>query len=214
MGGRECFPPPKGVGDAHRIKTCPNLIFRPSYGPKNERLRSDTGLHRRWRTSSSLPARARRIWRRRRRQPSVLVRLRYVGLEGGLYALALCPFGHITNAGLAANYVRLCATVFSFTINAHKQASCELVRICILTIVALASLIKRIEPARCLVLTSKNSMCNCNVVYVIYVCGYSNDDFFGSFFLFLLLLRPKMSPELQTQKPLALLTGFPNTLQT
>ena len=150
----------------------------------------------------------------RRRQPSVLVRLRYVGLEGGLYALALCPFGHITNAGLAANYVRLCATVFSFTINAHKQASCELVRICILTIVALASLIKRIEPARCLVLTSKNSMCNCNVVYVIYVCGYSNDDFFGSFFLFLLLLRPKMSPELQTQKPLALLTGFPNTLQT
>ena len=120
----------------------------------------------------------------RRRQPSVLVRLRYVGLEGGLYALALCPFGHITNAGLAANYVRLCATVFSFTINAHKQASCELVRICILTIVALASLIKRIEPARCLVLTSKNSMCNCNLVYVIYVCGYSNDDFFGSFWFF------------------------------
>ena len=38
--------------------------------------------------------------------------------------------------------------------------------------------------------------------------------FFGSFFLFLLLLRPKMSPELQTQKPLALLAGFPNTLQT
>ena len=25
-------------------------------------------------------------------------------LEGGLYALALCPFGHITNAGLATNY--------------------------------------------------------------------------------------------------------------
>ena len=83
----------------------------------------------------------------RRRQPSVLVRLRYVGLEGGLYALALCPFGHITNAGLAANYVRLCATVFSFTINAHKQASCELVRIRILlTIVALASHVERIEP--------------------------------------------------------------------
>ena len=98
--------------------------------------------------------------------------------------MALCPFGHITNAGLAANYVRLCATVFSFTINAHKQASCELVRICILTIVALASLIKRIEPARCLLLTSKNSMCNCNVVYVIYVCGYSNDDFFWFFFSF------------------------------
>ena len=49
----------------------------------------------------------------------------------------------------------------------------------------------------------------------MYVVTYSNDDFFGSFFLFLLLLlRPKMSPELQTQKPLALLTGFPNTLQT
>ena len=63
-----------------------------------------------------------------------------------------------------------------------------------------------------MLLTSKNSMCNCNVVYVIYVCGYSHDDFF--LVLFLLLLRPKMSPELQTQKPLALLTGFPNTLQT
>ena len=25
-------------------------------------------------------------------------------LEGGLYALALCPFGHITNAGLATNH--------------------------------------------------------------------------------------------------------------
>ena len=86
----------------------------------------------------------------RRRQPSVLVRLRYVGLEGGLYALALCPFGHITNAGLAANYVRLCATVFSFTINAHKQASCELVRIRILlTIVALASHVERKYRACC-----------------------------------------------------------------
>ena len=83
----------------------------------------------------------------RRRQPSVLVPLRYVGLEGGLYALALCPFGHITNAGLAANYVRLCATVFSFTINAREQASRELVRICILTIVALAGHIERIDPA-------------------------------------------------------------------
>ena len=119
----------------------------------------------------------------RRRQPSVLVRLRYVGLEGGLYALALCPFGHITNAGLAANYVRLCATVFSFTINAHKQASCELVRICILTIVA-SSEPHRAYIACCLLLTSKNSMCNCNVVYVIYVCGYSNDDFFWFFFSF------------------------------
>ena len=35
-----------------------------------------------------------------------------------------------------------------------------------------------------MLLTSKNSMCNCNVVYVIYVCGYSNDDFFWFFFSF------------------------------
>ena len=74
----------------------------------------DNGLHRQW------PRRA----ARRYIYSSLLTSWPFprvvVRLEGGLYALALCPFGHITNAGLATNYDFVQPSFF--TINARTRA--------------------------------------------------------------------------------------------